>query len=524
MKFLSHIDADGNEIRNRYDPVEKEPTGFPNRTDSVISFDNGTRTFSISPASGSFDFYQDGVKYTKNTQESIVLTTNTSGPWYIYYVNGVLTTSQTLWDLSAVVPIAYVLWNSTTSSALLFGDERHGLAMDWRTHDYFHTTIGYKFRSGLLLSGYTLNSDAENDIKIGLSNGSFADEDLYFSIIHSATPTNPFEQILQKPAQIPVFYLVGNPGVWTKDTATDYFFKNTTSGRVNYNQNNASTWQQTQCTSDYFVNYWLCATNSVFTPIISIQGQQEYSSLASAQEETFSSLVFNGIPFAEIKPIYRVTLQTNLTFTNNVRYAKIQFVADMRQSSSGASDSGSISTSHASLSSLNYFSSGHSEFQLLRASNTPPVNPLPGMQWFNTNSGWNILMYWDAVRGSWLSVEAYNYFYGRAATNTGSQYLRLIDGNTSNIQAVTISRNFTVVGLSSATNAINTATFSVRTKSVVDGTLSEDLATLTQTNARYAVDTTQNVNISGPVGIAAYVSGTGLNNPNLTIFLKYRWV
>ena len=42
-----------------------EPMGFPNRTDSTISFDYTTSTFSISPVASSYDIWVSGVEYEK---------------------------------------------------------------------------------------------------------------------------------------------------------------------------------------------------------------------------------------------------------------------------------------------------------------------------------------------------------------------------------------------------------------------------------------------------------------------------
>ena len=58
--------------------IQQEPTGFPNRTDSVLSWVGGTRTFTITPAVTSFDYYISGVQYTKSAAESIILA-DTSG-------------------------------------------------------------------------------------------------------------------------------------------------------------------------------------------------------------------------------------------------------------------------------------------------------------------------------------------------------------------------------------------------------------------------------------------------------------
>ena len=132
------------------DQVTKEPTGFPNRDDSLISFDDGTHTFSISPAivGGSYDFYVKGQKFTKTGTESIAIPPPQSGGNYYFYFNstGTLTISPvnnfnptTILQESAF--IASVYWNSDTNTHTYFAEERHGLTMDGVTHAYLHTVF-----------------------------------------------------------------------------------------------------------------------------------------------------------------------------------------------------------------------------------------------------------------------------------------------------------------------------------------------------------------------------------------------
>ena len=40
-----------------FDPIVSEPTGFVNRTDSAISFDDATRTFTIQPTISEYSYY-----------------------------------------------------------------------------------------------------------------------------------------------------------------------------------------------------------------------------------------------------------------------------------------------------------------------------------------------------------------------------------------------------------------------------------------------------------------------------------
>ena len=68
----------------QHDLITKEPTGFSNATDSSISFDDGSRTFTIQPTGASFDVYVKGKKFTKTSSETVTIT-NFPGNHYIYY-------------------------------------------------------------------------------------------------------------------------------------------------------------------------------------------------------------------------------------------------------------------------------------------------------------------------------------------------------------------------------------------------------------------------------------------------------
>jgi hypothetical protein len=100
------------EVTNHYTEIN-QTTGFVNHDDSVKTFDNETRTFTIAPAEGvdSFAFYAFGTRYEKTEAESIQID-NINGYWYIYYSGaGVLGASQDIWDLSTQVPICSLLWD-----------------------------------------------------------------------------------------------------------------------------------------------------------------------------------------------------------------------------------------------------------------------------------------------------------------------------------------------------------------------------------------------------------------------------
>ena len=314
--------------------ITAEPTGFPNRTDSELSFTSATRTFQISDtAGGSFDYYYKGELITVSSDPTVVIS-DTNGIHYIYFnSSGTLVSSTSFWDLETTIPVATVLWNTDLDSGTglgLIAEERHGLSMDWATHSLLHSSIGTQYGTGLAMSGYTLDTDSDAAVQFGISGGTIRDEDIDLVITHSAAPSNPLEQILNDPAEIPVFYKSGASGDWAWDAATTFAFKNTAAGRVNWNQWTGATWQQTEATDNYFVAYWIVATGIHDSPVIAIQGQRQDQLLTNAKDNnSIGSVDFGDLPFQEVRILYRVILRTKTTF-GGTRKAKISEVLDMR--------------------------------------------------------------------------------------------------------------------------------------------------------------------------------------------------
>lgn len=335
----------------------KEPTGFITRETSEISYDNTSRVFTIEPKSPAteFSFYSLGTLYTKSTAQTVTLTA-TVGAWFIYFnTSGVLTASQTPWDFDSGKVFVSVLYYNGTDT--LFGDERHGCTMDGATHEYLHNTVGARYENGFGISGYTLNTNTNAAVSIGLTSGSIADEDIEIIVTDDPTPTPPFEQILTDPAQIPVLYREGIAGTWMKQTASDYVAINTVSGRLNYNTIVGSDWDQVECTNNYYMAYWIICTNNVNEPIMAIQGQREDSKLEDAiANNSFNSLSFGSLPFQEITTLYRIIYQTKDAYTNDIE-ATIQDVADFRNVSSVRGAAAAPAQDHSSLSGLH--TSGH---------------------------------------------------------------------------------------------------------------------------------------------------------------------
>jgi len=305
-------------VENILGDYTREPMGFENRTDSTISFDTSTRIFTITPI-GTMRIWVKGTMYSKTVAETVTLP-NTTGIYYIYYGNGGTLGYQTgYYDWDDQAPVSYVYWNANTGAAPYFADERHGIALDWATHEYLHRTRGASFANGFAVSNYTTSGDGSSDshAHIDIANGTFFDEDIPVSITHSNTPTaNTWQQDLQGPAQIPVLYQLGSTGQWNLDAATDFPLKQGTS-RVTYNYLSAGTWSALDCSNTYYVAYWVVATNNLNYPVMAIMGQRQDNKLSDAQtDNTWNSLDLTNFPSQEFRPLYRLIFRTATAYTN----------------------------------------------------------------------------------------------------------------------------------------------------------------------------------------------------------------
>ena len=308
-----------------------EPIGHEDKTESTISFNNSTRVFTIAPVGDSFNVWCVGKRYTKTAAESITLPA-TTGLYYIYYSSTGILSSKTsffTWDQDA--PTAYVYYNSGTEEAEFFADERHGVTLDWATHEYLHRTRGASLAEGLGASGYTLagTGSSNADMQISIENGTFFDEDLEVNITHSATPTaNTWEQRLQSPAYIPMFYRFGSSGSWRLDTATAYPVKYG-SARATYNLSSGGTWSTPDMTSGKFGVTWIVATNNLNEPVIGILGQTVSDNIGQAEDVSYADLDLTGLPIVEIRPLYKLIYETNTGYTNAVK-SRLASIADIR--------------------------------------------------------------------------------------------------------------------------------------------------------------------------------------------------
>jgi len=334
-----------------------EPTGHENKDDSQISFNNSNRRFYIQPgginSAASHVVWCAGKRFVKSANEYVEIP-NTTGIYYIYYnSSGTLSYKTSFFDLENEAPISYIYWNSTVAEAVFFADERHGITMDWATHEYLHRTRGAAIASGFGASGYVLggNGTSNTHAQISLVGGTFYDEDLQVDILHSATPTsNTWEQRLENGAYIPVYYHSGSNGGWIKDTATQYPLKY--DARAKYNQYTGGSWTTTDINNNRWGVSWIVATNNLNEPVLAILGQNSYTSTNNAEDATWEDLNLDGFPIFEFRPLYKIIYYTSNTYTNTPKTAFTSIWDLRRIISSGSAIPTTPVSDHGSMSGL----------------------------------------------------------------------------------------------------------------------------------------------------------------------------
>ena len=306
-----------------------EPMGHQNRLESQISFNNTTRTFTITPTSASYVIYTKGTRRVITDTRTVTIP-NTTGLYYIYFdPEGVLQYNTTFFDWPNDCMTAYVYWNADAGNAPFVADERHGITLDWQTHEYLHRTRGAAFANGFTASNYILLGDGSLDthLQLNIANGTFFDEDLQVDIVHSETPApNTWEQHLQGPAKIPMFYRTDD--AWRIDAPTDFPIKQGTA-RPRFNSLSGSTWSVADIDNNKYGVTFILATNNINYPIIGIIGQASHGNESDAVNTDFNELKLDGLPVVELRPLYKLIYDCKDNYANSVN-ARLTKIMDLR--------------------------------------------------------------------------------------------------------------------------------------------------------------------------------------------------
>lgn len=335
---------------------ENEMCGFPvDASDNylcTLTYNETTRTVTITPTGATFDIFVKGTKYTFTGAQSIVHSA-TGAEQFIYFdSSGVLTTSLSPWNLLSTTPVCSVFQDAANSRRIPL-DERHHAGRDLYWHRNQHAAEGTKVTSGFAATGYTLSNGASDAVlQLTIASGRVEDEDIRVDTqaLAAAGPYN-------------LLYRSGASGDWviTRTSTLPFLYSGS---NLQYNQNTGATWQLTNVAEDSYVNYWVFALTALpttdITPtppstqqIVLIAGQTTYASQALADVETVASLAYGSAPFQEMGPLYKLTFRFNASapsaYTNTAHTA---LTAISRVVGSFASITASTQTDHGSLTGL----------------------------------------------------------------------------------------------------------------------------------------------------------------------------
>jgi len=447
--------------------ITKDPTGFPNRTDSIISRVDGTRTFTISPVGVSFDTYYHAQKITYSSAQSVTWS-DVNGTWFFYFnSSGTLVSTQdvNLWIAALLgdgVMVASLYWDSATSKSIILSEERHGF-MPTDVHLEMHEVFGTQWFSGGALTGILSDKNGSLDgyAEFAVGDVQFADEDIRFVV------TNGSPQVLSPSAQIPVYYRSGASGTWKRMNPDSFPLAYSgkggytgANGRAAYNQNTGSTWQLTEIGENNFVISHIFATNDMDYPVICILGQDVYTTISDAHSGVRKEIIqisgTSELLSNELTPLGSVIYQSSSTFVNTPK-------ATIRSTLNGSTyndfrgtlykNNAFIVTDHGDLTGL--LTDDHTQYLLANGtrsmsgslnmntnnitnvglinnwydygpSATDPTVPTPanGYKYYNTVIGCD--MYYDAVRAKWLGCEK-NVYSGAAGNTIVGAFFRGID-------------------------------------------------------------------------------------------------
>jgi hypothetical protein len=262
-------------------------TGFPNTSDTALSWDDGTYTLTLTASSDSI--WESGVEYTIDTLTKALTVAQeaVSGIYWFW-----ITAPGGVPQLNAGITkpgfdkclVATVYWNTTTNKGIL-ADERHWFGRDRYTHEYLHETVGTRFASGL--------AGTFTDTTFSIDTGGIFDEDLAITFAAPMTTCN-------------VLYHNGDAD-WKWDAAATSVFKVVGGGDNNLRYNSGN--NLATVSNNKYVNCWVFISNDVTSPVFSVIGTAEFNTIALARASNVPNL--GSLISAESKLIYKVTYQNN---------------------------------------------------------------------------------------------------------------------------------------------------------------------------------------------------------------------
>ena len=291
----------------------KEPTGFLDKSETTLSWDDGTRTLTLTLVGSDATVYHNGRLITLTTNLSKQIT-DVDGQHYIFIdSDGELQSSTALYSQEFIrdeIAVAEVYWNSTDSEATIVADERHGL-MPWQVHLWLHLFQGAQRRSGLGLGSILADDTGASNThaEMSVSSGVILDEDNEITIGSSVAP-----------AKIPVLAKRGVSAEWYIAGYSNAPLVLNGSSIPYYNSVGGGGWSLTAVTNTKFTLVHIFATNDIRYGYIAVMGEAEYNNIIDARDganNEISQITTAGLPMDEFVAVGTVIYQINTAYTNS---------------------------------------------------------------------------------------------------------------------------------------------------------------------------------------------------------------
>ena len=290
-----------------------EPNGFEDYTDATLSFDDATRTLTVT---GPASVWADGQRFQVSSATFQI--SDVEGDHFVYFDRDGSLAEIDTFDVGIIREkafVAYIYWDADNGQAVPgLICETHGATMDGATHEYLHTTNGTAYLGGLDLAAIDIEGNGNDDTsaQFTASAGSIWDEDIKHAFSgRAATDT------------IPVLWREGPEGVWRMDDAGAYpVLKG--ADRAYWNEWTGSTWQRTEAASNDYVLAHIWAVpglNYDAGRFVAMMGQGDYLTRAAARAGAlteFSSLSTGSLPTKEFVAVGTFIFQTVTNYTNAV--------------------------------------------------------------------------------------------------------------------------------------------------------------------------------------------------------------
>jgi hypothetical protein len=337
-------------IQNLFSDIQR--FGFLDNTQTSISFDDTTYTFTLTSVGAGWYYMRSGrINYiTGNKTVVLAGSPPATGRYFIYIDDnsGTLTASLTPWTLlDTKVLVAIVIWNNGLTPKYWLLDERHQSLVDRRYHYLTHNTLGTRVITGSTLADYTVLPavPADDDNTVSISQASISDEDLLFTLTSVADGDGIANNYT-------TFY---RTSLTTWDwVASPFPFLFTAAGYIQYD--NGGT--MTQGSSGNFYNWYLLYTNiSGDARFVWVPGRAEFANAADAQAEDPTLFNWTGLGISEWVIAYQLTFGTSNAYASSGK-CRIRYTARRINSNVSAPTVSGLNVDHATLLNLQGGQSG----------------------------------------------------------------------------------------------------------------------------------------------------------------------